>query len=55
MPVISDSGTIHYQAVTTDNNNGVKVSILDGIKTGDVVGLNVSEELPEGQKVRMQQ
>ena len=55
VPVISDSGTIHYQAVTTDNNNGVKVSILDGIKTGDVVGLNVSEELPEGQKVRMQQ
>ena len=53
VPMIVDSA-IHYQPITVDNNNGVRVSVLSGIKTGDVVGINVSPELPEGQKVRVQ-
>ena len=52
-PVIIDS-ILHYQPITVENNNGVRVSILSGIKTGDVIGVNVSPELPEGQKVRLQ-
>lgn len=54
VPVVTDSSTLHYQEVTTDNNNGVRVAILNGIKTGDMVGVNVSAELPEGQKIRTQ-
>ncbi len=52
-PVIVN-GTIHYQPIQVDNNNGVKVSILNGINKGDTVGVNVSPELAEGQKVRVQ-
>ena len=52
-PVIIDSA-IHYQPIVVDNNNGVRVSILSGINVGDVVGISVSPELPEGQKVRIQ-
>jgi len=53
VPVI-DKGTIHYQPVTVANNDGVHVSILSGLQQGDTVGLNVSPELVEGQKVRVQ-
>lgn len=54
VPVINADNTIHYQPVTVDNNNGVRVSILSGINMGDRVGLSVSAELPEGQMVRIQ-
>ena len=47
-------GAIHYQPITVDNNNGVRVSILSGISIGDTVGVSVSPELAEGQKVRVQ-
>jgi membrane fusion protein (multidrug efflux system) len=53
VPVINNN-TIHYQPVTVDNNNGVRVSILSGINTGDVVGISVSPEVAEGQNVRVQ-
>ncbi len=53
VPVIIDS-VIHYQPITVENNNGVRVSISSGIKTGDIVGISVSPELAEGQKVRIQ-
>jgi len=54
VPLISHDSTIHYQPVVVDNNNGVRVSIASGINTGDMVGVSVSAELPEGQKVRVQ-
>ena len=54
VPLIIDSA-IHYQPITVDNNNGVRVSIVSGVKMGDMVGISVSPELPEGQKVRIQQ
>ncbi len=53
VPVIVDSA-VHYQPIVVDNNNGVRVSILSGINVGDMVGISVSPELPEGQKVRVQ-
>jgi RND family efflux transporter MFP subunit len=52
-PLIIDSA-IHYQPIIVDNNNGIKVAVTSGIKTGDLVGINVSPELPEGQRVRIQ-
>ena len=54
VPVIVDS-TIHYQPITVADNNGVRVSVTSGIKMGDVVGISVSPELAEGQKIRVQQ
>lgn len=54
VPVITATKAIHYQPVTIKANDGVHVSILEGIKTGDTIGLNVSPEIPEGQKVRTQ-
>lgn len=53
VPTINN-GAIHYQPVTVANNDGVHVSILNGIQQGDTVGLNVSPELMEGQHVRVQ-
>ena len=53
VPVINNN-ILHYQPVTVENNNGIRVSILSGINMGDMVGMNVNAELPEGQKVRAQ-
>ena len=53
VPLIVDSA-LHYQPITVINNNGVRVSISGGVKSGDVIGVNVSPELAEGQKVRIQ-
>ena len=54
VPLINKDTTIHYQPVVVDKNHGVRVSIASGINTGDMVGMSVSAELPEGQKVRVQ-
>ncbi len=54
VPVINANNEIHYQPVVVNNNDGVHVSIASGVNTGDVVGINVSPELPEGQKVSVQ-
>lgn len=54
VPLISKDSTIHYQPVVIDNNDGVRVSVVNGVQQGDLVGISVSAELPEGQKVRIQ-
>jgi membrane fusion protein, multidrug efflux system len=54
VPVITSDSEIHYQPVVVNNNDGVHVALLSGINTGDIIGLNVSPELPEGQKVSVQ-
>ncbi|HEY4111574.1 efflux RND transporter periplasmic adaptor subunit [Puia sp.] len=45
---------LHYQPVTVGKNDGAFVSILSGIQRGDLVALNVSPELKENQKVKLQ-
>jgi multidrug efflux pump subunit AcrA (membrane-fusion protein) len=54
VPVIDSSHQLHFQPVTVGKNDGASVSILSGIQKGDVVGLNVSPELTEHQKVKLQ-
>ncbi|HEY4062115.1 MAG TPA: efflux RND transporter periplasmic adaptor subunit [Puia sp.] len=54
VPVLDSLSQLHYQAVTVGKNDGTFVSILTGIHKGDVVGLNVSPELKENQKVKLQ-
>jgi RND family efflux transporter MFP subunit len=45
---------LHYQPVTVGKNDGAFVSILSGVQRGDLVALNVSPELKENQKVKLQ-
>jgi len=40
--------------VTVGKNDGAFVSIISGVQKGDVIGLNVSPELQENQKVKLQ-
>ena len=53
VPLITADKTIHYQPIVVKSNDGVHVSVLSGINKGDVIGISVSPELPEGQKVRL--
>jgi membrane fusion protein, multidrug efflux system len=54
IPVIGADSTLHYQLVKMGENDGIKVTILDGIKKGDLIGLNVGTSYDNGQKVRVQ-
>jgi len=54
VPVIDSLHQLHFQPVTIGKNDGASVSILNGIQKGDLVGLNVSPELQENQKVKLQ-
>ncbi|MDR3713713.1 MAG: efflux RND transporter periplasmic adaptor subunit [Puia sp.] len=54
VPVLDSLSQLHYRPVIVGKNDGANVTILNGIQNGDVVGLNVSPELPENQKVKVQ-
>ena len=54
VPVIDSLHQLHFQPVTVGKNDGASVSILSGVQKGDLVGLNVSPELKENQKVKLQ-
>ncbi len=54
VPMIDSMHQLHYQPVSVGKNDGAFVSILSGVKKGDVIGLNVSPELKENQKVKLQ-
>ena len=54
VPVVDSLHQLHYQPVTIGKNDGAFVSILTGVRRGDLVGLNVSPELKENQKVKLQ-
>ena len=53
IPVIQADSTLRYQLVKVGDNDGTKVTILDGIRKGDVIGLNVGTSYDNGQKVRV--
>lgn len=54
VPLIGANNVIHYQPVEVINNDGTNVTVKSGVEVGQTIGLNVSAELPEGQKVRVQ-
>jgi RND family efflux transporter MFP subunit len=54
VPVIQSDSTIVYKPVRVGDNDGVNVTILDGLESGDLVGLNVGVGYNNGQKVRIQ-
>lgn len=54
VPVVDSLHQLHFQPVTVGKNDGAFVSILSGVQKGDWIGLNVSPELKENQKVKLQ-
>lgn len=54
VPVIQADSTIVYKPVKAGDNDGVNVTILDGIQSGDLIGLNIGAGYNNGQKVRVQ-
>ncbi len=54
VPVLDSLHQLHYQPVVVGKNDGTFVSIRSGIQKGDLIGLNVSPELKENQKVKVQ-
>ena len=54
VPVMDSLQQLHYQPVAIGKNDGAFVAILNGIHKGDIIGLNVSPELKENQKVKLQ-
>jgi membrane fusion protein, multidrug efflux system len=54
IPVIGADSAVHYQEVTIGNNDGVHATVLNGVQKGELIGLNVSPSITEGQKVRLQ-
>lgn len=54
VPVVDSLHQLHYQPVTVGKNDGASVSIVSGVERGDLIGLNVSPELQENQKVKLQ-
>jgi membrane fusion protein (multidrug efflux system) len=54
VPVLDSLNQLHYKSVTVGKNDGANVAILSGVEKGEIVGLNVSPELPENQKVKVQ-
>lgn len=53
--VIDKDSVLHYVPVTTGINDGTHVTILSGIKEGDLLGVNVTANISDGQKVRITQ
>jgi hypothetical protein len=50
-----EDGKLHFQRVRLGVDDGAKVEVLDGLRGGEVVALNLSPEVPDGSRVRIQQ
>jgi RND family efflux transporter MFP subunit len=50
-----EDGKLHFQRVRLGVDDGAKVEVLDGLRGGEVVALNLSPEVPDGSSVRVQQ
>jgi RND family efflux transporter MFP subunit len=54
VPLVDSLHQLHYQPVVIGKNDGTFVSIISGVQKGDLMGLNVSPEMKENQKVKLQ-
>ncbi len=52
VPIVDADDTIHYREVTTGDNDGTVVSILSGLKEGELVALDIGNSLSESSHVR---
>jgi RND family efflux transporter MFP subunit len=53
--IIDKDTTLRFQPVTIGFNNGDSVTLLTGLKPGQLIALQVGENFTEGQKVRIEQ
>jgi membrane fusion protein, multidrug efflux system len=51
--VVSADGTVRFQAVTIGRDDGDKVELSSGVADGDRLVLNISNQIAEGEKVRV--
>lgn len=52
LPILAADDTIHYRVVKVGENDGQNVAILEGLKEGERVALNVGSNLTDGSHVR---
>jgi RND family efflux transporter MFP subunit len=50
-----EDGKVHFQRVRLGVDDGSKVEVLDGLRGGETVALNLGPEVPDGSAVRVQQ
>ncbi|HMC33832.1 MAG TPA: efflux RND transporter periplasmic adaptor subunit, partial [Myxococcales bacterium] len=50
-----EDGKVHFQRVKLGVDDGAKVEVLDGLRGGEIVALNLGPEVPDGSPVRIQQ
>jgi RND family efflux transporter MFP subunit len=53
--LVDQAHQVKFQKVTIARDNGNSVEIASGIKTGDVLALNISSQIAEGDKVEISQ
>jgi RND family efflux transporter MFP subunit len=51
--VVDDNGTLHLRAVTIGRDDGNTVELQSGVACGDRLVLNLSNQIVDGQKVRV--
>jgi hypothetical protein len=50
-----EDGKVHFQRVKLGVDDGARVEVLDGLRGGETVALNLGPEVPDGSAVRVQQ
>jgi membrane fusion protein (multidrug efflux system) len=51
--VIAKDSTLHFQPIRIAANSGTNVTVMTGLKQNDLVGMNIGDNLIEGQKIRV--
>ena len=49
---VDDSGTVAFRNVKIGDSDGANVSIVDGVKTGDKVAVNVPDGIADGSRIQ---
>jgi membrane fusion protein, multidrug efflux system len=53
--VIQSDSSIHFKPIKIGDNSGINVTVLNGLTENEIVGLNIGDNLVEGQKVHVVQ
>jgi len=53
--VVDENKRVRFHSVTIARDNGNTVEIGSGIKAGDVLALNITSQISEGDKVEISQ
>jgi hypothetical protein len=51
--IVAGDGTVHFQPVTIGRDDGDKVELSSGVTDGEQLVLNISNQIAEGVKVRV--